>query len=149
MRFRLRKKAEGALAELERLLDEEFKDGWDYNRNDDVRNILSYGERVGTGRANAEGENEKLPRSYEGGHWRFLPDAYGRAWEQELNLDGEKGARAKRIVELLGQLTAEELTEIALSLSLCPIHLGDYASCFDDDEEECRAVRAIHPSHDT
>lgn len=41
------------------------------------------------------------------------------------------------------------LTEYALSLSLCPLHLIDYAICFDDDDDECAAIRTIHPTHDT
>jgi hypothetical protein len=43
----------------------------------------------------------------------------------------------------------ETLTDIALALSLCPMHLIDYAICFDDDDAECAAIRIIHPSHDT
>lgn len=43
----------------------------------------------------------------------------------------------------------ETLTDIALSLSLCPLHLIDYAICFDDDDADCAAIRMIHPSHDS
>lgn len=43
----------------------------------------------------------------------------------------------------------DELTEIALATSLCPLHLCDYAICFDDANDECAAIRLIHPSHDT
>ena len=43
----------------------------------------------------------------------------------------------------------EALTETALSLSLCPLHLIDYAICFDDQREACQAIREVHPSHDT
>jgi hypothetical protein len=43
----------------------------------------------------------------------------------------------------------ELLTDIALQLSLCPIHLIDYAICFDDDDADCAAIRIIHPSHDS
>lgn len=43
----------------------------------------------------------------------------------------------------------ELLTELALGLSLCPVHLRDYAICFDDEEPSCRKVRAIHPQHDS
>jgi len=46
-------------------------------------------------------------------------------------------------------LTREYLTHLALSLSLCPIHLIDYAICFDDDDAECAQIRQIHPTHDT
>lgn len=41
------------------------------------------------------------------------------------------------------------LTDIALSLSLCPLHLIDYAICFDDANDACASIRTIHPSHDT
>lgn len=43
----------------------------------------------------------------------------------------------------------DTLTEIALSTSLCPLHLCDYAICFDDDTADCATIRRIHPSHDT
>lgn len=43
----------------------------------------------------------------------------------------------------------EYLTTLALDHSLCPLHFTDYAICFDDDDDECRAIRAIHPTHDT
>lgn len=43
----------------------------------------------------------------------------------------------------------EQLTEVALALSLCPLHLRDYAICFDDEDPECAAIRAVHPGHDT
>ena len=43
----------------------------------------------------------------------------------------------------------DELTDLALSFSLCPIHFIDYAICFDDRTPECYAVRVIHPGHDT
>jgi hypothetical protein len=36
-----------------------------------------------------------------------------------------------------------------LDLSLCPVHHGDYAGCFDDDEEDCRIIRQYFPNHDT
>lgn len=65
------------------------------------------------------------------------------------------------------RLQREQLTELALSLSLCPIHFHDYAICFDDaicaDDiaanpdlahaldytDECSQIRMIHPIHDT
>lgn len=43
----------------------------------------------------------------------------------------------------------DELTELLLSYSLCPLHAIDYAICFDDDDAECAPIRIIHPSHDT
>lgn len=43
----------------------------------------------------------------------------------------------------------DELTDLALADSLCPLHFIDYAACFDDDDDECAQIRTIHPSHDT
>lgn len=43
----------------------------------------------------------------------------------------------------------ETLTATLLDFSLCPMHMIDYAICFDDDDDECAAIRSIHPSHDT
>jgi hypothetical protein len=46
-------------------------------------------------------------------------------------------------------LDRETLTALRLEYSLCPLHATDYAICFDDDDPDCAAIRAIHPSHDT
>ena len=43
----------------------------------------------------------------------------------------------------------EYLTKLLLDNSLCPLHCIDYAICFDDDDDECLAIRMIHPDHDT
>ena len=44
----------------------------------------------------------------------------------------------------------DEVSEIAMSLSLCPIHFVDWAICFDDSDPECSQVRDIFPvGHDT
>lgn len=43
----------------------------------------------------------------------------------------------------------ERMTALLLDNSLCPMHAIDYAICFDDDDPDCAAIRAIHPSHDT
>jgi hypothetical protein len=45
--------------------------------------------------------------------------------------------------------STELTTAMLLDNSLCPMHAIDYAICFDDDDPECAAIRAIHPSHDT
>lgn len=58
-------------------------------------------------------------------------------------------ALVSEFMGLVHKLHREELTELALSMSLCPIHLVDYAICFDDEDTECRQVRRIHPGHDT
>lgn len=43
----------------------------------------------------------------------------------------------------------DRMTALLLDNSLCPMHAIDYAICFDDDDPDCAAIRAIHPSHDT
>lgn len=45
--------------------------------------------------------------------------------------------------------TRTALSMIALTFSLCPLHMIDYAICFDDDDPDCAAIRAAFPSHDT
>ena len=41
----------------------------------------------------------------------------------------------------------DDLSHIAMQLSLCPMHFCDWAACFDDDEDECSTIRAIFPHH--
>lgn len=48
----------------------------------------------------------------------------------------------------IDDLSRDDLTDLALRFSLCPLHFCDYAICFDDDDDECAAIRTIHPSHD-
>lgn len=72
----------------------------------------------------------------------------------ELDPEYDDMTIAAEIAHLIEKLMIDEyaretLTEIALSLSLCPIHYIDYAICFDDDDAECAQIRMIHPSHDT
>lgn len=44
----------------------------------------------------------------------------------------------------------DKMSEVAMSLSLCPLHRIDWAICFDDETPECSQIRAIFPqSHDT
>lgn len=43
----------------------------------------------------------------------------------------------------------DALSRLLLDFSLCPLHEIDYAICFDDDEDACRTIRALFPSHDT
>lgn len=94
-----------------------------------------------------------------------LLDMDAVAWGYRLNEPGgffsEDEIRwAPRLIELVRIIAQavwvegnvwerETITELALEDSLCPMHFGDYASCFDDDEAECAAIRTIHPGHDT
>jgi len=43
----------------------------------------------------------------------------------------------------------QSLSLLALDNSLCPMHMIDYAICFDDDDPDCAMIRAFFPSHDT
>ena len=77
-------------------------------------------------------------------------------FEDEAGDDDCSKEEAYQLVEWLNVLRnypydpgRETLTELALSLSLCPIHYCDYMGCFDDDDPECVQVRLIHPAHDT
>ncbi len=62
---------------------------------------------------------------------------------------------ARRIAELLDRVWESEfhrdqLSELAMELSLCPLHFIDWAICFDDANPECSQIREIFPySHDT
>lgn len=49
----------------------------------------------------------------------------------------------------LDRTLGERLTDAALAASLCPLHLIDYAICFDDDPDDCRPIRIVHPCHDS
>lgn len=53
------------------------------------------------------------------------------------------------ILILIRALSRDDLSILALSFSLCPLHLHDYAICFDDDDINCQTIRAIFPSHDS
>jgi hypothetical protein len=56
---------------------------------------------------------------------------------------------ADTIALMIDALDRDDLTTMRLAYSICPMHACDYAICFDDDEPECAAIRAMHPSHDT
>jgi len=53
--------------------------------------------------------------------------------------------------EFLHDLSRSDLTDLCINdLSLCPIHLVDWAICFDDQPDDCSQVRFIYPdNHDT
>lgn len=55
----------------------------------------------------------------------------------------------RRSLICLRSLDREQITQLALDHSLCPLHLIDYAICFDDNDADCAQIRLIHPSHDT
>lgn len=55
----------------------------------------------------------------------------------------------ERCLLAIRNLDTESRTTMMLEYSLCPLHRCDYASCFDDDDPECAAIRIIHPDHDT
>lgn len=69
--------------------------------------------------------------------------------------DGVTTEQAIRIIELLHDIVSDEylrddLSHLAMSFSLCPMHFIDWAICFDDDDPECHQIRLVFPySHDT
>lgn len=73
--------------------------------------------------------------------------------DEFVRIEGSTSGRIddlRRAFHSLVEIDTDELTMIAIEYSLCPIHFCDWASCFDDDIEECAQVRAIFPhSHDT
>lgn len=79
----------------------------------------------------------------------FDADAFDDDAEIALALAYERDLRNDYQTLIADPMRRDELTEIALATSLCPLHLCDYAICFDDANAECAAIRRIHPSHDT
>jgi hypothetical protein len=61
----------------------------------------------------------------------------------------ERRAMHAELLELLITLSTDDISELRLADSLCPLHACDYAICFDDDDAECAQIRSIFPSHDT
>ncbi len=81
-------------------------------------------------------------------------------WQENLQEDDFSEVSletAERIVKAITDLKEapynlgrDHLSNLAMSLSLCPIHFVDWAICFDDQPAECSQVRFIFPkSHDT
>jgi hypothetical protein len=64
-------------------------------------------------------------------------------------IDPEDPDVGDEVRDLVVALDRETLSVFALELSLCPLHLIDYAACFDDEDPECAAIRHCFPSHDT
>ena len=74
----------------------------------------------------------------------------------DLDTDNEHDAPDfDELRDLLESLFADEyardcISHLALDYSLCPLHLIDFAICFDDDDPDCAQIRTIFPySHDT
>lgn len=69
--------------------------------------------------------------------------------EVDGTFEVERPGLAAKLLDLVRALDREELTELALADSLCPLHLVDYAICFDDEDPACSAIRTVWPGHDT
>lgn len=41
----------------------------------------------------------------------------------------------------------DDLSILAMSFSLCPMHFVDWAICFDDQDPDCSQIRDIFPTH--
>ena len=54
------------------------------------------------------------------------------------------------VMEVLDAASRDEVSELAMTHSLCPIHFIDWAICFDDQTVDCEQIRLIFPiGHDT
>lgn len=63
--------------------------------------------------------------------------------------DEDSGDFFFAVTDLIDTLPEPERTDTALAYSICPMHLCDYAICFDDENPECAALREANPGHDT
>lgn len=55
-----------------------------------------------------------------------------------------------RVHDCIRQLSRDQLSEMLMQHSLCPIHHVDWAICFDDLEPGCEQIRFCFPTgHDT
>lgn len=76
--------------------------------------------------------------AYEHGSYRHISDELMRYIFRDLGLIWGN------------EFMRDEISTIAMNLSLCPMHFCDWAACFDDAPDDCAAIRAIFPySHDT
>lgn len=41
----------------------------------------------------------------------------------------------------------DDISHMAMTMSLCPLHFCDWAACFDDDDVACEQIRRIFPHH--
>lgn len=73
----------------------------------------------------------------------LTPDECNDLREMLIDTDDPK------TIIMLESFHTEQITELCLNLSLCPLHRIDYAICFDDDDAECAAIRQIHPNYDS
>lgn len=88
-------------------------------------------------------------------------DGLNLAWREALMTAGEpdpitdvmaagvERGEATSMVQAAARFDRERLTAERLAWSICPLHGRDYAICFDDEDDECAAIRIIHPGHDT
>lgn len=82
-----------------------------------------------------------------------IPDQIRNQYADDY--EGLTKAQTDEIAEALQALWDDKfsrgtLTELAISMSLCPLHFVDWAICFDDTDPECSQIREIYPySHDT
>lgn len=79
-----------------------------------------------------------------------LDQSQGMSYQQTMLADLEALHGAfKTLLEGREVGYDETITFLALEFSLCPLHFVDYAICFDNEDEECAPIRAVHPCHDT
>lgn len=66
-----------------------------------------------------------------------------------FDIDEDTDLNAVRNDPRTFDMVFDAMTRFLFQLSICPIHLHDYAICFDDQLPECAQQRIENPAHDT
>jgi len=77
----------------------------------------------------------------------YSRDTYGDDWHTPRYLDLIRVHRMLCYLADPENYGRDELSQLYMSHSLCPMHHIDWAICFDDQDEECSAIRTIFPHH--
>ena len=80
-------------------------------------------------------------------------DLPGSTTYEAYDLDNYEGLTEKLKRSIIDDLATiwdydfyrDEISQLAMAMSLCPLHFCDWASCFDDEDEECAQIQAIFP----
>ena len=81
-------------------------------------------------------------------------DYYTEQYKQQPAIQSLVPTIAEQLYKSYATLLADKfsmqfISELCLENSVCPVHHDDYASCFDDDLDDCRLIREYFPDHDS
>jgi len=80
----------------------------------------------------------------------YARNTYGDYWHTPRYLDLIRAWKMLCYLADPENYARDELSQLYMRHSLCPMHHIDWAICFDDQDAECSAIRSIFPhSHDT